>query len=313
MALGTFDGVHRGHQALLGHAIARARERGGESCVLTFDPHPARVFAPQLAPPTILTLSRRLELFAAYGIDIAIVEPFNRALAAWEPEAFVDEFLARDCAVEHVVVGYDFTFGRNRRGTTTLLQERAGARGIGVDVVPPVRIDGLTCSSTKVREFMLEGRMEAARLLLGRLVEIEGPVVRGAARGRAIGYPTANIAAENELLPRPGIYAARARLLSRPDAPAYAAALSVGTNPTFVQGGPLMTEAYLLDFDGSLYDERVRLEVLTRLRDEQRYDSVESLVAQIARDVERTRAAVDQDALTSEREMVQSQGPEPAA
>ena len=287
LAIGNFDGVHRGHQELVRVARARGAAVGAPGGVLTFTPHPARVFAPALAPPLIVSLERRLELLGLAGAELAIVEAFTPALAAVEPEAFVREVLVDRLGAREVVVGYDFTFGRDRRGTPALLRELGASLGLGVTIVPPVTIDGLVCSSTKVREFVLEGRVEGAALLLGRPVELTGPVIRGAGRGRGIGVPTANVAPEGELLPRVGIYAARALVLDTEGALAstHRAALSVGSNPTFVAGGAVTVEAHLLDFAGDLYGRRVRLEVLHRLRDERRFESVEALVAQIAADV----------------------------
>jgi riboflavin kinase/FMN adenylyltransferase len=292
LAIGNFDGVHRGHQELVRVARARAAAIGGTAGVLTFTPHPARVFAPALAPPLIVSLERRLELLGEAGADLAIVEEFTPALAHVEAEAFVQGTLAARFGAREIVVGYDFTFGRGRRGTPELLRALGGALGVGVTVVPPVTVDGLVCSSTKVREFVLEGRVEGAALLLGRPVELQGPVVRGAGRGRGLGIPTANVAPEGELLPHLGIYAARAHVLGASGAVAstHGAALSIGSNPTFVTAGQVSVEAHLLDFDGDLYGSRLRLEVLHRLRDERRFDSIDALKAQIAADIVETRA-----------------------
>jgi riboflavin kinase/FMN adenylyltransferase len=292
VAIGNFDGVHRGHQALVAEARRLAAGRGGVPAVLTFTPHPARVFAPELAPPLIMSLPRRLELLAEAGVEAAVVEPFTRAYAAIEAEAFVREVLVARLGARDVVVGYDFSFGRGRRGGPEMLQRLGGELGVSVRVVPPVLADGLVCSSTKIREFVLEGRIEGAALLLGRPFEITGTVVRGAGRGRTLGFPTANVAPEGELVPRLGIYAARAVVLDGGDATPRVAALSVGSNPTFMPGGggSVSVEAYLLDFDGDLYGRRLRLELLHRLRDEKRFDSIDALVAQIHDDVARVRA-----------------------
>jgi riboflavin kinase / FMN adenylyltransferase len=293
VAIGNFDGVHRGHQALIQAARTAAQPQRGETVVLTFDPHPARLFAPKLAPPALTTLDRRLELLADAGADVVVVERFDATFASLEAEAFVRDVLVGDLGARDVVVGYDFSFGRGRQGNTGTLTSMGAALGLGVHIIPPVTADGLVCSSTKIREFVLEGRVEGARLLLGRPYEISGPVVRGAGRGRGLGIPTANVDAENELLPRPGIYAARARTLDG-TAVVRPAALSVGTNPTFAGEGPgrLTIEAYLLDFDGDLYGARLRLELEAFLREERRFASVDQLVAQIHADIARTREIV---------------------
>jgi riboflavin kinase/FMN adenylyltransferase len=288
VAIGNFDGVHRGHQALVETAAHLAGQAGGEAVVLTFDPHPAHFFAPHLAPPMIMPLQRRLELLAEFGAQVVVIESFDAAFAAIEAEPFVEEVLVRDLHARHVVVGYDFSFGHGRHGTPEVLTALGGRLGMGVTVVPAVMADGLVCSSTKIREFVHEGRVDGARLLLGRPFELTGEVVRGAGRGRGLGIPTANLRPEGELLPRTGIYAARARLLD--GALERPAAVSVGTNPTFVPGaGELTVEAYLLDFDGDLYGKRLRLDLLARLREERRFASADELVAQIHNDIARTR------------------------
>jgi riboflavin kinase/FMN adenylyltransferase len=312
--IGNFDGVHLGHRALLRAARARAEASGGRVGVLTFDPHPARLFAPALAPPLIVSLRRRIELLGEEGADLVVVEPFTPAFAAIEATSFVRDVLARDLGARDVVVGYDFSFGRGRKGDTRLLGVEGLALGIGVTVVPPVTVSGLTCSSTKVREFALEGRVEGAAMLLGRPLEVTGEVIHGAGRGRTLGIPTANVKPEGELLPSPGIYAGRAVVLPDAEANAHAdadanagsaapargrrapaageshpCALSIGTNPTFKGSGALSVEAHLLDFAGDIYGRRVRLEIVHRLRVEQRFESSAALVAQIQADIADTR------------------------
>jgi riboflavin kinase/FMN adenylyltransferase len=312
VAIGNFDGVHRGHQTLVATARRLADANGGDVVVLTFDPHPARLLAPALAPPLIVSLERRAELLGEAGADIVVVEPFTREFAAVEAEAFATDVLRGDLRASHVVVGYDFSFGKGRKGDTTMLETLGARVGFGVSVVRRISVHGLTCSSTKVREFVLEGRVEGAEVLLGRPFEVTGVVTRGAGRGRGIGFPTANLVPDAELLPQPGIYAARARILpvtregaggpsgaaSPPErveeaaGDSWACALSIGANPTFVADGGITVEAHLLDFDGDLYGRRLRVEFVQRLRDEHRFDSVEALVSQIRADVARTRELV---------------------
>ncbi|MBC8132460.1 MAG: bifunctional riboflavin kinase/FAD synthetase [Deltaproteobacteria bacterium] len=302
IAIGNFDGVHRGHQTLIATARRLADASGGEVVALTFDPHPARLLAPSLAPPLIVSMERRAALLGEAGADIVVVEPFTREFVAIEADDFAADVLRGDLHAAHVVVGYDFSFGKGRRGDTTMLEELGARLGFGVSIVRRVSVHGLTCSSTKVREFALEGRVEGAEVLLGRPFELTGVVTKGAGRGRGIGFPTANLIPDADLIPKAGIYAARARILddaSDSDAESesegrnsWACALSIGTNPTFVRGGALTVEAYLLDFEGDLYGRRVRVEFVQRLRDELRFDSVEALVAQIQVDVAKTRELV---------------------
>ena len=288
VAIGNFDGVHVGHPRLLALARERAASLGVPSAVLTFEPHPARVLAPSLAPPLLCTPARKRELIAEAGIDHLVLEPFNAQLAALSPEAFVDRILVAGMRARDVIVGYDFTYGRHRAGTIDTLRATGAARGFAVHVVPQITVHGLVASSTKIREFLLEGNVEGARRLLGRDFDCDGTVVRGEGRGRGIGIPTANITADGELLPRPGIYAVRARV----DGVWHPGAASLGTNPTFVERGPLVLEVHLLDFDGDLYGKRLRIAFHTRLRDEVRFPSVETLVAQIHRDIDAARAAL---------------------
>jgi len=290
VAIGNFDGVHLGHRALLDEARRVARASGGQTVALTFDPHPARFFAPSLAPPMLTPLPRRIELLQEAGADIVLVEPFTREFAAMPAEEFVEQVLGKDIGARHVVVGADFSFGRNRGGNTALLASLGSRLGMGVSVVPQVAASGLVCSSTKIREFVLEGRVEGASMLLGRPFEIDGTVVAGARRGRTLGVPTANLAETGEILPKPGVYAGRACRLDT-DRAWFATAISIGTNPTFAEKGEpeLFVEAHLLDFSGDLYGALMRLAFVAHLREQRRFAKVEDLVAEIGRDIARTR------------------------
>jgi riboflavin kinase / FMN adenylyltransferase len=291
VAIGNFDGVHLGHQALF--AAAR-RDARGPTSALTFEPHPARLLAPTYAPPLISEKPRKRELIAAAGVTDLIEQPFDAAFAATGPEQFVDMVAAT--GVAEVVVGHDFTYGKARAGTVETLRGSLGARGVQLRVVPPVAVNGLVCSSTKVREFVLEGRVEAANMLLGRPFDLDGEVVQGAGRGRKLGWPTANIRTNNELLPAVGVYAVRARLL--PDGAPIPGAANLGLNPTFrpevaLAGAagqpPLSLEVYLMDFAQDIYGRKLRVEFVHRLREERRFPGIDALKAQIAQDVEHAR------------------------
>jgi riboflavin kinase/FMN adenylyltransferase len=291
MAIGNFDGVHLGHQALF--AAAR-RDAQGSACALTFEPHPARLLAPDYAPPLICERPRKRELIAACGITDLIEQTFDARFAATDPMRFVE--MVVETSVAEVVIGHDFTYGKGRAGTVETLREALGERNVRLHLVPPVAVNGVVCSSTKVREFVLEGRVEAANMLLGRPFDLEGEVVRGVGRGRKLGWPTANIRTQNELLPAVGVYAVRARLL--PDGPPLAGAANLGLNPTFrpevaLAGAagqpPLSLEVYLLEFDQDIYGRRLRVEFVHRLREERRFPGVEALKAQIANDVAQAR------------------------
>ncbi len=282
VAIGNFDGVHVGHKTLLDLARKAASARGGEAVVLTFEPHPAKVLAPALAPPLITTLARKLELLAALGVDACVVEPFSPALAAKQAPEFVQTVLVAALHAREVVVGHDFTYGHKRRGNVSSLGAAGIANGFQVHVVPAVTVDGLVASSTKIREFVHEGNVEGAALLLGRRFDVEGNVIRGAGRGKTLGIPTANLETTSELMPKAGVYAAYASLKS---GARHAAVVNLGTNPTFTSSGRLSLEAHLLDFAGDLYEQIVRVEFQSRLRSEERFPSVEVLLSQIRRDI----------------------------
>src|SRR6266849_5520503 len=286
VALGNFDGVHRGHQELF-----RQAKRLGPAAALTFEPHPGKVLQPDLAPKLITQLSRKLELLEECGLDAAIVQPFTLGYARTTAARFEGSLLD-DLGAKNLVVGVDFTSGGERRGTVDQLQKAAGQRGAAVQVVPPVTVDGVVVSSTKIREYILEGRVRAAQRLLGRYFDLDGVVVPGQGRGRGIGFPTANVDTPNELRPAPGVYAVRARIRSEAAAsPWMAGAANIGVKPTF--GGTEVTiEVHLLDFSGDLYGKELRVQFLDRLRPEQRFASVAELAAQIRRDVEAARAVI---------------------
>ena len=289
VAIGNFDGVHLGHQRLLDTAVAAARALGGDAVVFTFEPHPATVLAPQKAPPLLTSLPRKLELLARAGISACVLEPFTRELAEMSPEAFLQSILVETLGARHIVVGYDFTYGRDRAGTAASLRAFGAARGIGVDVIEPVEVNGVVVSSTRVRDLVREGDMPGARALLGRDYDLDGTVVRGDGRGARIGMPTANLAVDSQLLPRAGVYAVRVQLLEGADARPVPAVANLGTNPTFVDRTELSLEVHLLDFSGDLYGQRLRVQLVERLRGEQRFSGIDALLQQIRADIERAR------------------------
>ncbi len=288
VAIGNFDGVHAGHRALIERARSLAAARGLRAVALTFDPHPSAVLSPLGAPPRVCSLARRLELLEEAGLDAAVVEPFTRELAAYPADAFVDEILLGSLRARAIVVGYDFCYGQGRTGSTDELRAHGARAGAEVCVVAPVEVGGEIASSTKIRAYLRAGELAGAERLLGRRWDIDGTVVHGAKRGRAIGIPTANIAPESDLAIAPGIYAVTLGT-GGAELPAVA---SLGTNPTFVDGGGLVLEVHVLDWEGDLYDRRVRTTFVARLRDEQRFDSVDSLVEQIRADIAHARAAL---------------------
>ncbi len=289
IAIGNFDGVHAGHRALIDRARELATAHDAVSVVLTFEPHPAAVLSPQSAPPRLTSLERRLERLEAAGIDAVVVEPFTRELAGLAPHAFVETILLSALRARAIIVGYDFSYGAGRAGTTDALRAHAGHAGVELDVVSPVEVGGEVSSSTKIRGFLRAGDLVSAERLLGRPWDVDGTVIHGAKRGRTIGVPTANIAPTSDLVVSPGIYAVTLSVEGGPPLPAVA---SLGRNPTFVEQGGLVLEVHVLDWDGDLYGKHVRTTFVARLRDEAKYDSVEALLVQIRQDIVDARQAL---------------------
>ena len=269
VAVGEFDGVHLGHREVI---------RGSDT-VLTFEPHPLRVVRPEAAPKLLTSLETKAELIRALGVEELVVIPFDEGFAQQTPQEFVDHILVEQLHATRVSVGENFRFGHRAAGDPELL---AADRRFETRVVPMVEVDGEIVSSSHIRALVLAGEVETATRLLGAPFQLRGTVVKGDRRGRALGFPTANIIPDEALVcPGHGIYAARTSHAC--------AAVSIGVRPTFGTGRALLVEAYLLDWDGDLYDSELRIEFLARLRGERRFDSPEALIEQMRRDVERTR------------------------
>ncbi|MBI1845790.1 MAG: bifunctional riboflavin kinase/FAD synthetase [Candidatus Rokubacteria bacterium] len=284
IALGVFDGVHLGHRAILGRAVADARQEGLDAVACTFDRHPLETLQPARAPVPIATLQDRLRLIGECGLDAVVVLPFTRELASVEPEAFVKEILLDRLRARRVVVGYNHTFGRGARGDARLLEALADRLGFRADVIPPLLVDGVPVSSTEIRAALGQGDVRRAARYLGREYTVPGTVVAGAGRGRQLGFPTANLATDLPLLLPPGVYACRAALDGR-DHPAVT---NVGVRPTFGETA-LAVEVHVLDFAGDLYGKAMRLTFVDRLREERKFPGIDALKAQIAADVAEVR------------------------
>jgi riboflavin kinase/FMN adenylyltransferase len=291
VTLGAFDGVHRGHQALIHRAVECAKALGVEAVAYTFDPHPAKVLAPKVAPRMLIPLRERIRLIEKLGIDRVIVEPFDPAFAELTADAWVEGYLAEKLRPKVVIVGFNFSYGRGRGGNPDHLRRSGERLGFSVEVVEPVVVSTMVVSSTRIREFLLEGNVSGARLLLGRPFALTGPVIKGEGRGHRIGVPTANLQPENELIPEHGVYATR--VVIDPDGAGaqetlLPAVTNIGLRPTFA-GSTVSVESHLLDYEGELYGRRLRVELIEHLRDERRFDGVEALVRQIHEDIERAR------------------------
>lgn len=296
VALGVFDGVHRGHQALLAAAQAAGRERGITPAALTFHPHPAATFAPARTPPLLGTLEQRAELLRAHGAERVIVARFDRAFASQPPEEFVRSVLVERLKAQAVIIGEDFRFGRGRAGDAALLGALGEKYGYRLHVVPAVFVEHVPARSTAIRQTVAGGEVEEAALLLGYPYTLRGSVVKGRQLGRTLGYPTANVAPEPEILvPGAGVYAGHLTLLrtDEEDAATFRAAISVGNNPTVAENAPRTVEAYILDgFDRDIYGRRVDVSFVTRLRPMLKLGSLDALTAQMARDVDETKARI---------------------
>lgn len=288
VTLGNFDGVHLGHRALFRQLKKNAQALNCCSVVYTFNPHPLKLLAPERAPLLLNTPEEKTRLIAASQVDVLIEAPFTREFAAMPPEQFVNEVLIGKLKTRGLVIGYDYAFGRERRGDAAFLQHYGTAKGIQVEVLQPVSREGEVYSSTRIRELIGQGEVAEVVPLLGRQYNLEGVVVEGDGRGRKLGFPTANLATHKEQLPKPGVYAVMVRWRDQE----LQGVVNIGKRPTFV-GDRFAIEVYLLDFTGNLYGEILRIYFAERLRDELRFDSLEELTDAIAVDVENARCCLN--------------------
>ena len=286
LTIGNFDGVHLGHRALLAELIAKARALALPATVLTFEPHPRELFAPEQAPARLASLRDKLELLAACGVDRVHVCRFNRRLAALTAVQFVEDVLVRGLSVRHLIVGDDFRFGKGRGGDFALLQKMGHEHRFVVEAMRTVDFGGLRVSSSAVRDALADGNLERAEELLGRSFVIAGRVMHGEKIGRTLGFPTANIQVKRKRLPLSGVFAVTVSGIAQEPLPGAA---SIGVRPTLAEGLKPVLEVHLPDFDRDIYGCHVDVNFLHKLRDEAKYDSLDALKAQIARDVAAVR------------------------
>lgn len=291
ISIGNFDGVHRGHQALLQEVITQARVREEAAWVFTFDPHPVQVLAPEKALPMLQTVPQRIRMFEAIGVDGVILFPFTKPFAALTAREFVEEILVNSLKISAIIIGSKFRFGAGREGDVELLLDFG--EEFGFDVLPfqEVRREGETISSSRVRQAIMDGDLAAADKYLGHVYSVQGKVVDGIKLGKKLGYPTANVKDFNQLLPRNGVYAVECQWRSQ----RYPGAASIGVRPTIDTGIDLLNrervlEVHLLDFHHNIYDEEVEIYFYRMLRTEYRFDGIGDLVRQMAQDVEKCRA-----------------------
>jgi riboflavin kinase / FMN adenylyltransferase len=285
LALGNFDGIHRGHRKILDRLKRVAVERRVTSVVMTFDPHPPRVVRPDKAPPLLMTKAQKLEGLAQIGVDGAAIVRFTPELSQWSPETFVRAVLVEWLRVSEVWVGANFLFGHDRSGNFSLLRALGGRYGFKAEKIDPVRYKDFVVSSTRVRRLVSEGRVAEAGALLGHQYFVDGTIMRGDQRGRTLGFPTANLCSENELLPPHGVYATTARIGSL----VYPSVTNVGTRPTVDQSGRTVIETHVFNLDRDLYGQPLRIGFVQRLRDERAFESLDALRAQIDADCQRAR------------------------
>jgi riboflavin kinase/FMN adenylyltransferase len=285
VAIGNFDGVHRGHRALIAEAEAQSRARRVPSAVMVFEPHPREFFQPDAQQFRLTPLTRKLVLFEQLGLDAAFVEPFDAELAALSAEAFIERVLVAGLGVGHVVIGYDFYFGNKRGGNPEMMVRAGEDLGFGVTVMPPVAEDGEVFSSSAIRLHLAQGDVKGAAYMLGEPWRVQGKVVGGAKRGTDLGFPTANVPMPKGTTLGHGIYAVRARF----EGGIHDAAAYLGTRPTFDDGMPVL-EVFLFDFTGDLYGRDIEVEFVDFIRGDRRFASADDLIVQMGQDIAKARA-----------------------
>ena len=286
LTIGNFDGLHLGHRAMLDTLIALARARKLPACVLTFEPHPREFFTPDQAPARLTGMREKLSLLQAAGVDHTYVLRFCRELASQSPQEFIDRVLVKGLGVQHLIVGDDFYFGKGRAGNFATLQKAGEVQGFTVDALHTVEVEGIRVSSSAVRDALGAGNLELAARLLGRAYNIAGRVIHGDKIGRELGFPTANIQLRRKRIPLAGVFAVTVDGLAEKSLPGAA---SIGVRPTLGDGLKPVLEVHLLDFAEEIYRQHVSVNFVHKLRDELKFESLDALKQQIARDVEATR------------------------
>jgi len=290
LALGNFDGVHRGHRKILDRLQRVGVERGATSVVMTFDPHPPRIVRPEKAPLLLMTKTQKLDAIATAGIQGAAILRFTPEISRWDPETFVATILVDWLHVSEVWVGANFLFGHDRAGNFSLLRALGARYGFKTEKIDPIRYKDFVVSSTRIRRLVAEGRVDEAGALLGHQYYVDGSVVRGDGRGKTIGFPTANLCTENELLPPFGVYATTT---TTADGVVRPSITNAGVRPTVDTSGRVAIETHIFNFDRDLYGGSIRVGFVQRLRDERAFESVDALRTQIGADCDRARALFD--------------------
>lgn len=283
--VGNFDGVHLGHQALIRNTVEESKRLGYPSTVLTFEPHPLKILAPERAPLLILSYEDKMALLESLGVDIVVAQRFDREFANIAADEFVRRFLVDRLKIKKLWVGRDLRFGQGRKGGADTLLRLAPGGGFEVGVLNPILLDGIRISSSRIRQLVEEGRVDEVRRMLGRYHFVSGRIVTGHRRGQELGFPTANIASQTEVIPLNGIYATSIQFKNK----RWLSVSSVGVNPTFGDG-PRTVESFILDFEGDIYGEWVKLSFVQRIREEKKFVMINDLIAQMHEDVKRAKA-----------------------
>jgi riboflavin kinase/FMN adenylyltransferase len=284
VTIGSYDGLHLGHQEIIKRAIERARGEKGEAVVLTFEPHPVKFLNPQTPFPLITSRRKKMMLLERYGVDCTINLPFTKALTHMSGEEFITEIVQKRIAPCWVVVGFNFTFGEKRTGTPDELKKLGTQLGFEVEIVPPYTVNGEVVSSTRIRALIAEGNIKEANRMLGRDFIIMGKVIHGHARGKGLGFPTANLEITSDLYPKKGVYAA---IVTQEDT-TYHGVVNIGTNPTF-EDKEFAVEIFLFNYQGDLYGKELRVALVDKVRDEETFSSPDALVHQIELDINKAK------------------------
>jgi len=284
VTIGNYDGLHLGHQAIIKRVIELARQGKGEAVVLTFEPHPVKFLHPELQIPLITPYRKKMMLLTQFGVDVTINLPFTEDIARMSAREFIQDIVQRRIAPRQVVVGFNFTFGKGRTGTSEELKKIGESLGFKVEIIPPFYVDGEIVSSTRIRELIARGDIKEANRMLGSNFFMLGRVIHGHARGKGLGFPTANLEITQDLYPNDGVYAATVIVDER----RYDGVVNIGTNPTF-NDGQLAVEVFLFDYQGDLYGKELQVALVDKIRDEQTFPSAELLVRQIEQDIQRAR------------------------
>jgi len=284
VTIGSYDGLHLGHQAIIKRTIERANNEGGDAVVLTFEPHPVKFLHPELQVPLITPKQKKMILLERFGIDCTINLPFTTELAHLSAEKFIQEIVQDRIAPRWVVVGFNFTFGKGRTGTAADLKKMGQRLGFEVEIVPPFTVGDHVVSSTRIRELIMEGNVAEANHMLGRKFFLLGTVIHGHARGKGLGFPTANLEITSDLYPKKGVYAATIIMGEE----TYSGVVNIGTNPTFGDE-EFAVEVFLFDYQGDLYDKELQVALVDRLRDERTFPSPDALVRQIEQDIHKAQ------------------------